>query len=54
MVDATYISTRDVGTDGVMVKISVTPKALGPIEGELEIETATGIGRVPFTVHGVS
>ena len=54
LVDAKYISTRDVGTDGVMVKISVTPKALGPIEGELEIETATGIGRVPFTVHGVS
>ncbi len=52
--EATFISTRDVGSDGVMVKISVTAKTLGPIEGELEIETATGIGRVPFTVHGVS
>ena len=48
--DAAFISKRDVGADVVVVKLAITPKQPGPIEGELEIETATGTGRVPFTI----
>jgi hypothetical protein len=39
---------RDVGADAAMLGVEVTPKRAGPIEGLLEIETATGKGLVPF------
>ena len=48
---AAFVSKRDVGSDGAMVTITITPSA-GAIEGELEIETSTGKGRVPFTIFG--
>jgi hypothetical protein len=43
-----YVSKRDVGKDAAMVKIAVTASHGGAFEGEIEIETATGTGRVPF------
>jgi hypothetical protein len=46
--DVQYVSKRDVGADAALVKIAVTPQHGGIFEGELEIETATGTGRVPF------
>jgi hypothetical protein len=47
-VDVKYVSKRDVGKDAAMVKIAVTASHGGAFEGEIEIETATGTGRVPF------
>lgn len=47
--DAAFVSKKDVGGDGCLVKVAITPKVVGEIEGELEIETATGTGRVPLT-----
>lgn len=44
-----YVSKRDVGKDAAMVKIAVTALHGGSFEGEIEIQTATGTGRVPFT-----
>jgi hypothetical protein len=46
--DVKYVSKRDVGKDAAMVKIAVTASHGGAFEGEIEIETATGTGRVPF------
>jgi hypothetical protein len=43
-----FVSKRDVGADAAMVKIAYKPLHGGMFEGELEIETATGTGRVPF------
>ena len=48
--DASFVSKKDVGNDGCLVKVALTPKVVGEIEGELEIETATGKGRVPMTM----
>jgi len=48
-VDVKFVSKRDVGKDAAMVKVAVTAAHGGTFEGELEIETATGTGRVPFT-----
>jgi len=44
--------TRPVGTDSVVISMTVTPKpgASGSIETSLRIETATGAGEVPFVV----
>ncbi|MFM7051140.1 MAG: DUF1573 domain-containing protein, partial [Planctomycetota bacterium] len=47
---ATLVSTKDVGADGCLVKVALVPTRSGPIEGELEITTATGTGRVPVTM----
>jgi hypothetical protein len=47
-VDVRFVGKRDAGTDGTMVEIELTAKRAGPIEGQLEIETATGKGLVSF------
>ena len=47
-VDVRFVAKRDVGADAAMVEIELTPKRAGPIEGVLEIETATGKGPVAF------
>ncbi len=53
LASAAFVSKRDVGADAALLTIVITPTA-GAIEGELEIETATGTGRVPFTIFGRS
>ncbi|MCE2882336.1 MAG: DUF1573 domain-containing protein [Planctomycetaceae bacterium] len=47
---ATLVSKKDVGADGCLVRIALVPTRSGAIEGELEITTATGTGRVPVTM----
>ncbi len=49
---ATLVSATPHGTDGATLTVKLEPiaAAVGPIEGELEITTATGSGRVPFTL----
>ncbi len=51
-VTATLVSVAPHGADGatIVVKLEPIAGALGPIEGELELTTATGSGRVPFTL----
>jgi hypothetical protein len=48
-VDVRFVGKRDAGTDGTMVEIELTARRAGPIEGLLEIETATGKGLVSFS-----
>ena len=48
-VEVKFLSKRDAGEDGSMIEVGMTAKRSGPIEGLLEIETATGKGTVPFT-----
>lgn len=50
--DATvrFLSRRETGADESVVKIEVVPTKVGMIEGELEVTTATGVGRVPFAM----
>ena len=48
-VEVKFLSKRDAGEDGSMLEVEMTAKRSGPIEGLLEIETATGKGTVPFT-----
>jgi len=43
-----YLGKRDAGADGTMLEVEFTARRAGPIEGLLEIETATGTGTVPF------
>ena len=43
-----FVGKRDAGADGCMLEVELTAKRAGPIEGLLEIETATGKGTVPF------
>lgn len=43
-----FVSKRDAGYDGAMLKLEITAKRAGPVEGDLEIETASGRGLVPF------
>jgi hypothetical protein len=47
-VDVRLVGRRDAGADGTMLEVEFTAKRAGPIEGLLEIETATGKGTVPF------
>lgn len=47
-VEVKFTGRRDAGADGTMLDIELTAKRAGPIEGLLEIETATGKGTVPF------
>ncbi|MEY3141588.1 MAG: hypothetical protein RLY21_81 [Planctomycetota bacterium] len=47
-VEVRFIGKRDAGVDGCMLEVEFTAKRAGPIEGLLEIETATGKGAVPF------
>ena len=49
-----FVSKRDVGVDGAMVTLEVVAERGGAYEGEIEIETATGKGRVPFTVFATT
>ncbi|MEY5061581.1 MAG: hypothetical protein RIS45_1502 [Planctomycetota bacterium] len=53
-VEVKYVSKRDVGADGAMVTLEVVAAHGGAFEGEIEIETATGKGRVPFTVFATT
>ena len=53
-VEVKYIGKRDAGEDGSMLDVEMTAKRAGPIEGLLEIETATGKGTVPFTLFGTA
>lgn len=46
--EAKFLAKRDAGADGAMLEVEFTAKRAGPIEGLLEIETATGKGTVPF------
>lgn len=48
-VEIKYLEKRDVGEDGALLDVELTARTSGPIEGLLEIETATGTGKVPFT-----
>lgn len=52
--DARLVSRREVPGDAAMLRIELTPKRAGAIEGELEIETATGKGRVPFVLFALT
>ncbi|MBI1304220.1 MAG: DUF1573 domain-containing protein [Phycisphaera sp.] len=47
-VEVRLVGRRDAGADGTMLEVEFTAKRAGPIEGLLEIETATGKGTVPF------
>jgi hypothetical protein len=47
-VEVKFVGKRDAGADGAMLEVELTAKRGGPIEGLLEIETATGKGTVPF------
>ena len=51
-VTATLVSVTPQGVDSaaIIVRLEPVAGAAGPIEGELEIVTATGSGRVPFTM----
>ncbi|MSR41332.1 MAG: DUF1573 domain-containing protein [Phycisphaerales bacterium] len=51
-VTATLVSVTPHGADGAVVVVKLEPiaGASGPIEGELELVTATGSGRIPFTL----
>lgn len=49
--DARVVSQRDVAGGGAMIKLELTPKRAGSFEGELELETATGIGRFPVVFY---
>ncbi len=42
------LSKRDVPGDAALLLLEVTPARAGAFEGEIEIQTATGTGRVPF------
>ena len=53
-VEVQYRARRDAGADGTMLEVEFTAKRAGPIEGLLEIETATGKGTVPFTYFGTA
>lgn len=53
-VEVRYSARRDAGADGTMLEVEFTAKRAGPIEGLLEIETATGKGTVPFTYFGTA
>ncbi|MEY2715030.1 MAG: hypothetical protein RIT24_1373 [Planctomycetota bacterium] len=53
-VEVKFVSKRDVGVDGAMLTLEVTAAQGGSFEGEIEIETATGKGRVPFTVFATT
>ena len=43
------VSQRTVPGDAAVLKLEVVADRGGAFEGELEVETATGRGRVPFT-----
>jgi hypothetical protein len=47
-VEVRLVGRRDAGADGTMLEVEFMAKRAGPIEGLLEIETATGKGTVPF------
>ncbi|MFM1804187.1 MAG: hypothetical protein RL136_1066 [Planctomycetota bacterium] len=49
-VEVRFIGKRDLPGASVL-SVEATAAAAGMYEGELEIETATGRGRVPFTLH---
>lgn len=49
-----FVSKRDVGNDAAMVTLEVTAARGGAFEGEIEIETATGKGRIPFSVFATT
>lgn len=53
-VEVKFVSKRDVGVDGAMLTLEVVAAQGGSFEGEIEIETATGKGRVPFTVFATT
>jgi hypothetical protein len=48
------VSKQDVGVDAAKVTLEVIASHGGTFEGEIEIETATGKGRVPFTVFATT
>ncbi len=49
--DVRYVSQREVVGGGAMIKLELTPKKQGSFEGELELETATGVGRFPVVFY---
>lgn len=49
-----FVSKRDVGTDAAMLTLECTPARAGAFEGEIEIETAAGKGRVPFVMFATT
>ena len=50
LAEAKVVSTVPAPGDEAILTIELTPKVAGPIEGEIEITTATGAGRVPFAM----
>jgi hypothetical protein len=50
LADAKAVSTVAAPGDEAVLTVALTPRVAGPIEGELEITTATGTGRVPFAM----
>lgn len=49
-----FVSKQDVGGDAAKVTLEVVASHGGAFEGEIEIETATGKGRIPFTVFATT
>ena len=44
----------DVTPDAAMVRLEITPKRAGAIEGQLAIETATGTGKLDFVLFATT
>ena len=49
-----FISKRDVTPEASMVRLEITPKRAGAIEGQLAIETATGTGKLDFVLFATT
>lgn len=50
-VEVRLVSVTPMPGDAAKVRVAIVPKRAGAIEGELEIETATGKGNVPFALY---